>query len=372
VNSGITTRIYDRIDNVDPEEWNSLVAGDDVLATHRFVKLCEDAALAGVHFRHVIVHERGRLAAIATLCTLDVRLDLMAGHSTRAVAAAVRRVFPPFLKARVLLGGLPVSLGSSNLRLAPGASPHVLAALAKIAKEVATELDASVIAWKEFSPAETIALDPLQAAGYLMLPSIPACTLAVRWTTLADYLTSMRAGYRRQALTALRADGLAVRRIDDWREYCPRIFALYEQVMDRADMQLERLNLRFFQLLQPVLGCHALVVERDGRLLAAAIVHHAGATGLFLLAGIDYDDHREHGVYPRLVTEVIADAIAAGVRMLELGQTSYDLKRRLGALTVPRSLYLRHVSPALHHLVRVAAPTLFPDRYFAPRRVFAR
>ena len=185
----------------------------------------------------------------------------------------------------------------------------------------------------------------------------------------------MRAGYRRQILASLRARdrmGLTVRLLRDWEVQAARIFPLYEQVMEHAPFQLERLNLAFFQYLATDLGdqTSAILVERDGALLAAAVLLQSRNTLNFLLAGIDYAHHRQCQAYLTLVAEIVAQAIRHGATRLDLGQTTYELKGRLGAETSPRWVYVKCPKPAVHLMLRSASGALFPTVSLPPRRVF--
>src|SRR5262249_34058365 len=158
----------------------------------------------------------------------------------------------------------------------------------------------------------------------------------------------------RASLDVRERSGLTVRKVEDFGPWCPQIFDLYEQVMERAPYQLEHLNLPFLQRLNEAFGAQAqaLLVEREGRLLAAAILLSSPRVLTFLIAGIDYALNREHGAYLNLVSEVVAEAIRAGSPLLELGQTSYQLKGRMGAFTEPRHLFIRHSSPFWHSVMR--------------------
>jgi hypothetical protein len=157
-----------------------------------------------------------------------------------------------------------------------------------------------------------------------------------------------------------------------WEAEAPRIFPLYEQVMDHASFQLERLNLAFFQHLATGLGdrTSAIRVEREGALLAAAVLVHCPETLTFLLAGIDYAHNRQSQAYLTLAAEIVAQAIRLGAKRLDLGQTTYDLKGRLGAEMSPRWIFIRCPNPAVHLTLRAASGALFPAVLPTPRRVF--
>jgi len=367
---------YSDIAGVDPQEWDDLLAPDDVLATHRFIGVCQRSGVAGAAYRHIMVHDARQVLAIASFSRMPVALDLLSNGVVRGVTRAVRRWREGFLRVPVAFCGLPVSFGQSSVRIRRGADAPAIASL--IAEELerwARSQGTALLCFKEFAPRELPIAEPLEQHGYFRAPSMPSCTLAITWRSFEEYVRAMRAGYRRQILASLRARdsmGLTVRLVRDWEAQAARIFPLYEQVIEHAPIQLERLNLAFFQYLATDLGreTSAILVERDGALLAAAVLLHSPNTLSFLLAGIDYAHHRQYQAYLTLVAEIVAQAIRAGARRLDLGQTTYDLKGRLGAETSARWLYVKCRKPAVHLMLRAASGVLFPTVSHPPRRVF--
>ncbi len=324
------------IADVDPQEWDALLAPDDFHATHRFISICQRSRVADAAYRHITVHDGRDVLAIASFCRMQVALDLLSTGVVRGAIQGVRRWRRDFCRVPVAFCGLPVSFGQSSVRLRPGTDAPAIAGL--LAQELecwARGFGAPVLCFKEFAPREQPIVEPLTKHGYFRVPSMPSCTLAIAWRTL-------------------------------------RIFPLYEQVMDRAPFQLERLNLAFFRHLAADLGdqTSAILVERGGALLAAAVLLHTPGALTFLLAGIDYAHHRQCQAYLTLVTEIVAEAIRHGATRLELGQTTYDLKGRLGAEMSARWLYIKCPSPAVHFTLRAASKALFPTTSPPPRRVF--
>ena len=364
------------IADVDPQEWDALLAPDDFHATHRFISICQRSRVADAAYRHITVHDGRDVLAIASFCRMQVALDLLSTGVVRGAIQGVRRWRRDFCRVPVAFCGLPVSFGQSSVRLRPGTDAPAIAGL--LAQELecwARGFGAPVLCFKEFAPREQPIVEPLTKHGYFRVPSMPSCTLAIAWRTFEEYVGAMRAGYRRQVLANLEARdrlGLTVRLVPAWEGQAERIFPLYEQVMDRAPFQLERLNLAFFRHLAADLGdqTSAILVERGGALLAAAVLLHTPGALTFLLAGIDYAHHRQCQAYLTLVTEIVAEAIRHGATRLELGQTTYDLKGRLGAEMSARWLYIKCPSPAVHFTLRAASKALFPTTSPPPRRVF--
>ncbi|HET9553017.1 MAG TPA: GNAT family N-acetyltransferase [Anaeromyxobacteraceae bacterium] len=372
----LDVEVHAAVAAVPAAEWDALVDPDDLLAQHWFVRVCEESGVEQAVYRHVAVRDGGALAGIATLSLMRVRLDLLSGTGLRGLSALVRRAHPSFLTVPVLIGGLPVSFGTSLLRVHPEAdAAAVVAAVAGAAEAVAAELGAPLVVFKEFAPRERPQAAHLAAHGWFEAPSLPGCALELRWPTFDAYLASLRAGYRRQLradLAARARGGLRLRRAEGLGGRAGEVFALYEQVMDRAPYQLERLPLAFFTRLEAAAGprCRTLLLERGDDLLAAAILLRAPRSLVFLLAGMDYARARAHRAYQNLVAEVVAEAIRDGAARVELGQTSYLLKGRLGGVTSERLLYLRHRRPGWHRTLRLAAPALFPRHAPLVRRIF--
>jgi hypothetical protein len=307
---------------------------------------------------------------------MDVCLDVLASGTTRSLIRSVRQRFPGFLRVGLLFCGLPVSFGQPCLKVAPWAdAAAVCRLLARVMGRVARETGAQLLCLKEFDPAAVVAVDPVCGHGFFRAPSLPSCSLELRWDSFSGYLRGMTAGYRRQVRATLRARdaaGLSFRRVESFAAQGDVIHALYSQVIERANNRLETLNRAFIDRLDNDLGqrSRAIFLDRRGQPLAVAVMLYAGRLATFLLAGLDYGADRQWQVYPNLVLEVVHDAIRSGASRLEMGQTSYPLKSRLGAVAVPRFLYLRHRNAITHALLRGAAGLLFPDCDCPSRRVF--
>lgn len=366
--------VADRIEAFPAADWDACAAGpDDLQATHAFARAVQNARVEDAAFRFVLLRESGRAVGAAAFSRMSVRLELLAPNGLRGLVGGARRAWPGLLRVPVLLGGLPVSFGQSALRLAPGADADaVVAALARVADRLADELDAPLVCFKEFTDAETGVADALVPHGYLRLPSLPGCALALPWPTFDAYLGAMRAPYRRQVRADLAARGALRARPATGAADVDTLVRLYASVMDRAPYQLERLPPAFFETLPAALGerVRGLVLEHDGAAVAAAIVLVGPTQATFLLAGLDYGAPPALRVYPNLVAEVVREALASGVRRLELGQTSYPLKTRFGGRPSARWLYLRTRRPWAHRALRAAGPSLFPAWDVPARRVF--
>lgn len=370
--------IFRDIREVEASEWDSILDPDDLQMSHRFIRACQEAQIETAEYWHLMLYQQDRLCCVASLCRFRVSLEVLSKGLVQTFIRTVRRIRKTFLDVPVLFCGLPVSFGQPCIKIRHGAdATAIVDSVAAVMDDVARETRTRFLCLKEFDPNRAEELAGVCRHEYFQVPSLPSCSLPLRWESFDEYLRSMRAGYRRQISKSLKmrtASGLGVRILDDFSAQSDIIFGLYEQVIDRAEHRLERLNRAFIeQLARNLQGqSRAIVVERLGEPLAVAILLFSPSVTTFLLTGIDYRLNSEYQAYPNLIVEVVAEAIRSGASRLEMGQTSYAIKGRMGAEQVPRCLFVRHRSAIGNLLLRSASGLLFPKQDYPSRRVFVK
>jgi hypothetical protein len=365
------------MEDIDPACWDALVRPGDYQASHRFIRVCEHARIGSARFRHVMLFERCRPVAIASLFFMKVELQLLAEGMPRRILDALQRIGPETTRIPVVFCGLPISLGGSCLRIAEGTD--VLAVMQRISRamtDFARESGTGFVCFKELDQGEQERLGPyLSRLGFFTAPSLPGCRLDLDWPDWQAYLHAMRAGYRQQVhqdTKAMARSGLRFEHGQGLQLDTATVHRLYGQVMARAPNRLEVLPEVFFQLLaQEFQGSlHSIVGRLEGEPIAIAILLWQPPVCHFLLVGLDYAHLESTHVYPNLVAEVLRRAQTLGATQVELGQTSYALKGRLGGLTTPRHFWLKHLGGVQHALLARASPWLFPPALVRARRVF--
>ena len=375
--TALDAAILDSVDAVAAASWNGLSALGSDLCSHALVRACEQSRIDGVALRHVLVSSDRSPTGAASLFRMAVPLDTLATGITRRVLGTLRALHPRFLRLPVIFCGLPVSLGACALRFSAGcklesAASRIVSAMEDFAAETSTGL----LCVKELDEDGHRALyAPLQAAGYFPAPSLSGCRLDIRWNAIEEYVDSLRSGYRRQLLADIAAGRDAGLRIESGPGLLPdaaTAYGLYRDVIGRARFALETLPPAFFDALAglPSPPLRSVVVRLGQRVVANAILLWDAPVCHFLLAGLDYERSRRGHVYQNLLIGVIEAAIALGATRLEMGQTSYPMKSRLGARMTPRHIWIRHRSPVGHELLERFASYLFPATATPERRVF--
>jgi predicted N-acyltransferase len=374
----LQVRVHRDICEIKAEEWDSVLGPDDLIMSHRFVRACQEARIEDAEFWHLVMSDGEEVVCVATLYRMWVNLELLSSGLTRRLVERLKQRWPGFFRLPVLFCGLPVSTGQPCLKVCAGADfDAVCAALTEAMERIAALTSTGLLCLKEFDPQAAERLDSVLSGGYFRALSLPSCALSLSWDSFGSYLTSMRAGYRRQvqsSLRARRASGLQVRYLDKCAPSVETIFELYSQTIGRARHRLETLNPQFFSLLDTCMGeqVKVILIEFEGRPLAMAVMLFGGNVATFLFAGMEEKRQPEWQLYQNLISEVVASAIDAGAERLELGQTSYEMKSRMGAEESPRYLYLRYRGTVRNALLRGFSPALFPRHQYPRRRVFAR
>jgi hypothetical protein len=380
---GVTTsgarprfEIFESIEAVDRDLWDSLLEPDDLQASHAFIEAVERSRIEDAELRHVVGFDGDRPVCHATFSKLVVGLDVLAGSGLRGTAAALRKLSPGFLRLPILFCGLPVSFGQSSLRFATD-GPHekYLGGVLDAFDDVERSMGSAVQCFKEFNDSEADRLRSLDGRGFLRAPSLTGYEIANRWASFDDYVAAMRSGYRRQLkadLFAARESGLEIEWGTIGADDSSDLHALYLEVMARAEHRLEVLPPTFLANLENALGpaVECVRIRCGGRTVAMGITLRGPATYTFLLAGLDHGYAHEHRAYGVLVTEVVRRGIETGASRIVLGQTSGQLKSRLGARESNRWIWVRGTKPLTDRLIRRSAGRLFPVTGTTRRVVF--
>src|SRR5260221_1951418 len=130
-----TCTIYHSIQDVPPDVWRCLVTEVDFAMDRRLITLQQRTLREQSRMWVVVVRDgANEPAAMACLARFDLELLNLRGWLKMGVAAA-RRVWPMFLKNRVLFVGLPLPCASSHLRFAARADKEI--ALEALGRRVA-------------------------------------------------------------------------------------------------------------------------------------------------------------------------------------------------------------------------------------------
>jgi predicted N-acyltransferase len=351
------TEFYDRIDEVSADDWNRLAHPHSWTLSHEYWKVIHDARLEGFRFGHVVIRgDDGGIDALATYYEVATDIAIFAPAWLRRILFGVRRLFPGFLKIRMLECGAPVCLVSPPLVVDPEKD------LAKRVTELNRALDRQARRWRcwlivvrDFEP-DTERMVPLMTAdGYRWLDGLPNTWMDVKWATVDDYVGSMQSYYRSKLLKHVRRctdAGIRCEVVSDFAQLAPVMAAQWRVVHDSAsEYQREQLNAAYYQGMAERLPGRALALlfYRGDTLIGNALVLHDNDVLRWLFFGREKAEN--DGLYLFTGYNVVATAIKLGVRRVEMGLTTYPVKQDLGAQVVPIRFAIRSPVTWLHRVV---------------------
>lgn len=322
----------------------------------------------------LIYNEQQQPIAAACLCVHKLDCADMGHKSIRNFAQVVRRVWPSFLRLRVLMCGVPFSAAQSSLRMVDDADAHaVLNTLQATMKDLAWQKKARLLLVKECDPQEATTLDALLSMNFLKFDSLSMNQMPACFDDLEDWLGCLRSHYRykvRKSLRKLEKAGYRCEHLQGaaiHEAYTPELHQLYLDVVNEHDVNFEQLPYEFFGHFAEALSDRLTltVLRNDERIVAFAwsVLTENRYQNIFV--GFDYELNRQLDAYFNLMMRDMGHGMAQGVDEIYLGQTSDIFKSRLGAVQASRRFYIRGIRP-VRWVLRAGARWLFPKQTATP------
>ena len=202
--------------------------------------------------------------------------------------------------------------------------------------------------------------------GFVQITTCPRCVLDVRWDSFDGYMASLRSHYRNRYKKALkRSSGLRIYKLENNNYFGEDLYALYLQVLKRADYKIETLGLEFFR------GSFFdtfVMEDESGRPVAFYQLLENGEELIFEFTGFDAELVSRHDAYNRMLMEIIRHAIENGFKRIDFGQTAEEAKLRIGCRYEYIYVLASHSNPFLNLALRIFAPLLnykpMPEKSF--------
>jgi predicted N-acyltransferase len=373
--------LYDSVHEIDADEWNSVrTPGNDPFMELGFIEAVENSMRSDCKLKYVVVRDsEGRPIATACLSAYTIDGASLAEGRAKTVCRVIGRVWPWLMKHTIVMCGLPMSTGDSQLRFAPNADrASVLAIIDRLVCKFAKAEGARLILIKEFKAEGCRDLGPLEGLGYRRADSYPMNFATARYRDFEDYVSQVKSKKRRMLRGSLKKfakGGFRVVTLTG-REgaadlYTDHVHRLYENVVNRSEVQFERLPAEFFRELARRMPDNTsfTYVYRGDEVVAFSLSVFGDKTFHGLVLGIDYEVNREYELYFNMLFNSLDVAFRRGAHDIELGQTADSTKRgKLDIYQVPLSLYVKGGRATARAALNVAFSLLFPPRPISYQR----
>lgn len=347
--------------------WRSAFATER--KDHRFYEIVEDTTHPEFEYRYFIIHDdRGEPCAVQPFFVLDQDLVAGTGVRTQAVAAAIRHLWPGFLKLRTLMVGCVA--GEGHLDGADEPSRRKGAhQLASAIVHHARGMKARLVVMKEFPAKYRPTLACFIRAGFTRVPSLPMTRLDIGYDSFEDYMcralrSAMRAKLRRKFRALEQEPPVEMSLETDITPIIGEIYPLYRQVYARSKQHFEKLTPEFLCVLGQLMPDKSrfFVWRQSGRIVAFNLCMVQGDAIYSEYIGLDYAVALDLHLYFVVVRDVIAWSIVNGYRSYCSSGLNYDPKYHLRHRLDPIDLYVRHTSAVINPILRLLLPLLEPTR----------
>ncbi len=178
----------------------------------------------------------------------------------------------------------------------------------------------------------------------------PRCVMQVKWNSFEDYMSSLRAGYRRRYKTALKKSKDLRFRIlkNNELEFTEEMYDLYLDVYNNAQYKLGKVSIDFFR--QDCFVVFALDDETGTQ--GFALLHKNGEELIFEFVGLNKKNILKYDTYIRILIEIVRYGIERGFKVIDFGQTTDDAKLKLGCKYENLYVLLNHSNPIINLLLK--------------------
>ena len=199
-------QVFETIHDVDPQDWDALLNERSITFSHTFWKIIEESRLNDFRYRYVLFRdEDDQPVALATFYVVTTDIAIFSPPWLRRWLESVRRVFPGFLKLRMLECGTPIILNSPPIVLHPDIDPgEIVDRLHDVLKTYARRNRIFLVILRDFEKLEANWALKLGDLGYQWILGLPNTYLNIFWDSVEEYRAALKSYYRSKINNHLR------------------------------------------------------------------------------------------------------------------------------------------------------------------------
>lgn len=360
----LTIQIFERIQDIDAQIWNSIVGEHSCTFAHEFWQLIEQSKLNDFRYRHAIfIDENNQPVALTSFYSITTDIAIFAPDKLRGFLTTIRRFFPNFLKLSMLECGTPITLNSPPFVVKnEHHKEQVVLAMHEALLSTAKKEGQILIVVRDFEPNSEGQRTSWEQLDYHWVQSLPNTYLDINWASIKKYHASMKSYYRSKLFKHLRRNEenhVRHELVDDFEDLAEVLHQQWMVVHDQADeFQREVLNPEFYRAFSKDMGerSKVLLFYREQELIGHALLLADGSVLRWLYFG--RKTAVNDSLYIYVGHTVVETAISLGFKQLEMGLTTYSIKQDLGAQVTPIHMAIRTTSRLLNPLVGFFYPLL--------------
>jgi predicted N-acyltransferase len=227
-----------------------------------------------------------------------------------------------------------------------------------------------MVVLKEFPASYRNALECFRSSDFVRVPSLPMTSLNIEYASFDEYMKlalsrAARKDLRRKFRKAARTSPIEMSVFTDVSTIVDEVYPLYLQVYDRSNLHFEKLTPQYLCELGRRMPdkTRFFVWRQEGRIVAISICMVHGETIHDEYIGLDYSLALDLHLYHLTFRDIVTWAISNGYKEYRSNGLTYDPKLHLRCRLEPLDLYVRHTSPIVQVVLRIALQWLEPTQY---------
>ena len=363
--SGLKVKIVGKIEEIPPGDWGKTFP--DVVENYHFFKALDESNLSQFSFFYILVYDNDIPVGSTSCFVMNFPLDIAVTGGLKKITNFIKRVSPGIINPRILVCGLPMGQGRIGLA---GELKKVFTAIYRGMEEIARKERAGIIAFKDFNASYFNLFDKLLDRGFTRIRSLPSTDMDISFASFDEYLKTLssvsRSGLKRKfkEIDALPKIDLEITNKPDEATLC-EIHALYLQTYERQEVGLEKLSLDFFRNISRNMPDETkfFLWRINNKLAGFALCLVSGDYFIDYYLGFDYSVVFQYHLYFVRFRELMNWCIANKIKKYEMGQTSYEPKRRMGFKFIPLYIYVKHRNKFFNPIFKIISRIMKPDNF---------
>jgi predicted N-acyltransferase len=342
-------KVFRKISDIPESHWSGIFS--EAPLSYPFLKTLDSLNFPQFDFYYVMFYDGPEPQAATTLFLMkDFHLDMAVSGALKYFIRLLRKIFPRFLCERVLFCGLIYCIGKIGIKENPqGAMEALVGAMEGLAKKE----KAGALVFKDFDASYGPIFEPLFSRGFVRMKSFPNAVLKINFDSFEAYLKTLspssRQGFRRK-LKKISANPPFDFEITDTvsPELSAQMHGLYLETMRHAEVEFEELPRDYFSAFSRSMPGRVkyFLWRLNGKLIIFAQCFTEGRHFIDYYLGFDYSVSHKYNLYLVRFKKLLEWCMENGVKTYEIGQSSYEIKRRLGFEFLPLYVYSRPCNKA--------------------------
>jgi len=338
--------IFDNLASVPQTKWNQILERQFQLYSYEFCQVLEQSRINDFDYLYLLISDdAGRPLGLAWTYTITTDLAIFSPQWLKHLLDKVRVLFPGFLKVRMLECGSPITPGCSIALMDKQDLQELVTKIAATLEDIARRRRAFLIVVRDFEEPDGDMMQVFLKRGYKTVDNLPNTCLDIEWNSIEEYTAAMKSYYRSKLLRHIRKiekQGITCSLVEDFEHLAEQLCDQWLNVHNQADeYQREVITPEFYRGFSRLPGGRSrlLLFHRNGELIGHAVLFFDN--GLLRWMFFGRSRVANDSLYMFVGYKVIETAIDAKVKHLELGLTTYSVKKDLGARMVPLRMALK-------------------------------